>query len=682
MTAAANRSFAAILCCLVAVFACGLSPRAFAAAPDALNSIIPCLAAPKVEDRAGAQRNLELLAARAARPGAEAERAALAEAMAAAVGDPSVPQLAQVSLVRQLELIGNAESVKSLTALLNGPDAELRECARRALERNPSSLAAKSLRAALERGGDASWQIGLMNSLGERGDSSSAGLIARRLSLPGLGTAAATALGKIANGAAVKELWTAFDLGHDAAGDALVTAAKRLDAKGETRDARKIYAKLYASNRRGAWRPAALAGLARTDPGHARSLIPEALASQDPRLQSVAVAIAPAACGSDASAQLAALLPSLPASAKTLVLAKMDASAEAQVMVLCADPDVQVRVAALRALGRMGSAASVPALVNASTNSASPEGKEAAAALGAISGPGISDAIQCQAGQGDLKARSAAIRALGQRHDRAAIPTLLSWASDARTDAVLRSAACDALGQVGSDSELEPMIELSINGAPHADQAARLVAGRVQAKAAAAKHLLGLAAHAEPKQLVSLFNIVGALGGPDALAALSGSASSTNDAVKDAAIRELAGWTDFAAAKSLQAIIVAPQTSPVHHVLAIEAIARLVTDCDAESKANRAEAGLAALAAATGPEEKKQILPALGSVPVTKEVPVIKPILTDPDLKTEAGLAAMTIAEGLAKNDKAAAKELAQAVKDAAPSPEIVQRAEAILNGK
>ena len=64
-----------------------------------------------------------------------------------------MPQPARVWIVRQLEHLGAAESVPTLTKLLIEPDAELREVARRALEKNSAPMASVSLQAALRKGG-------------------------------------------------------------------------------------------------------------------------------------------------------------------------------------------------------------------------------------------------------------------------------------------------------------------------------------------------------------------------------------------------------------------------------------------------------------------------------------------------------------------------------------------------
>jgi len=169
------------------------------------------------------------------------------------------------------------------------------------------------------------------------------------------------------------------------------------------------------------------------------------------------------------------------------------------------------------------------------------------------------------------------------------------------------------------------------------------------------------------------------LGGSEAMNAVARSASSPDAEIKDAAIRALASWPDFAATKSLLAIAADPATTQVHNVLALQGVVRLVKSSDHEPIADRLVAAQSAWTAAKRNEEKKLVLSALSSIPSAKSAETIKPLLNDPNFKSEAGIAAVTLAEGLLKTDKPAAKALAQSVKDANPSAETVRKADAVL---
>jgi HEAT repeat protein len=657
---------------------CALAPAAFAGVEQSVNDLLPRLAAAKVEDRYAPQMELQTLALNAARPGAEAERAELAKILAAKVTDPAVPQPARVWIVRQLEYIGAAESVAALTTLLNGQDAELKECARRALEKDPAPAATESLRAALKQGGEINWKIGLIQSLGERGDAESVSLIAPGLGQPETSLAAASALGKIASEQAVKELWVAFDKNTAVAADALLAAANRLAAKSETNRAAAIYARLYAVPGNPPLRAAALIGLAKANPGGAEKLIAEGLSDPDYRPQSAAITAAQAVYSKGTSGVLASLLPGLKPGPKVFVLRALDVSAEKEVIAAAGDLEEMVRLAALERLGQIGSAASIPVLFQAATAGSASAQKAAVTALARISDPGAGPAIAKLAGEGEPKSRAVAINALAQRNDQAASPALLQYAGESNPE--VSASACAALAKLGADNELEGLVRLVLAGkTPGAAAALQAAATRAHDKSAAAQKLIALTRTAAPQQLAPLFEALALLGGNDALIALSMSAGGSNAEAKDAAIRALANWPDFSATSPLLVIASDPNTKRVHKVLAVQAVARLVKSSDTEPAAARLKAALAALNAAARDEEKRLLLSALAAVPDRKAGEALKPFLSSPKYQKEAGLAAMALAEALRKTDKPAAKDLAQAVKNAGISDQMTRRADAIL---
>ena len=214
---------------------------------------------------------------------------------------------------------------------------------------------------------------------------------------------------------------------------------------------------------------------------------------------------------------------------------------------------------------------------------------------------------------------------------------------------------------------------------PGATTALQAVATRGHDKSAAAQKIIALTQTAPPQQLAPLFEILSLLGGKEALTAVSISAGSSNAEVKDAAIRALANWPDFPATQSLLVIASDPHVTRVHNVLAIQAVARLVKSSDKEPAAVRLKAALSAMNLASRDEEKKLVLSSLAFIADSKAGEALKPFLGVPQYQQEVGLAAVTLAESLRKTDKPAAKDLAQAVKNAAISEEITRKADAIL---
>jgi HEAT repeat protein len=674
------------------VLLCATVLPAFAGVEQTVNDLIPKLAAQQVEDRYGPQMELQALALNAARPGAEAERAEMAGILAAKATDTAVPQPARVWLVRQLEYIGAGESVAALTTLLNGPDGELKECARRALEKNPAPSAGAPLRAALQQGGDIGWRKGLIQSLGERRDTAAVQLLSRELSTETTAPAAISALGKIADPKAMLTLWEAYDAHTAGAADGLIVAGNRLLAAGDKTAAKNLFQRLYVAGAASQSAPdplaavqvrsAALLGWATADPATAGIPIAEALQQQQPELQFAAVTAATAVFQKiGVSKWLAPVLGTLSPTAKVYALRVLDASAEQAVIVAARDQDEAVQLAALERLGQIGGAASVPVLCQAAVSGAGGVKKAAAAALARISGPGADAAIAKLAGEGEAKTRVVAIYALAQRADQSASPALLTYAGEA--DPEVSAAACAALAKLGTDRELDGLIRLVRDGkTPGAAAALQGVAARTTDKSAAAQKLIAQTQAAEPQQLATLLDILALLGGQDGLAAVSSFAGSGSAEVKDTAIRALANWPDFPATKTLLVVAFDPNTKRVHNVLAIQAVARLVKSADKEPADARLKAVLAALTAAKREEEKKLLLSALASVPDRKAADAMKPFLSDPQLRNDAGPAAMTLAEALRKTDKPAARDLAQAIRDANLSPALNRKTDVILGRK
>jgi HEAT repeat protein len=372
------------------------------------------------------------------------------------------------------------------------------------------------------------------------------------------------------------------------------------------------------------------------------------------------------------------MLPKLASTAKARVIAILDASAETPVIGAASDTDEAVRRAALEALGRIGSGASVPALLAAAAAEAKPGKSTAATALARIKGDGAAAAIRQAAGTGDAKLRAAAITALAARSDSAALPAILRYSGD--PDATVKNAAFAALGKMGTQSELAPLARLAISGkSQDASAALEAIASRATDKTTAAKQLLS-AAGPDEQALASMLEALSTLGGDEALAAVTQLTASSNSQVRDDAIRALGNWSDFGAVKPLSAIAADKDAKLSQYVLAMQGIARLVKSSENEPAQARVDAATAALDTARRDDEKKLMLSALAAVPDARAAAAIKPLLSDANLKNEAGAAAMTLAESLRRTDRRTARDLAQAVKAANISNSLNERADRFLS--
>ncbi len=157
-----------------------------------------------------------------------------------------VPRAAKDYICRKLMVIGTAAAVPALTALLSQP--ELSHMARFALEQIPGGEAEGALQGALTKTTGAQ-RIGVMSSLGSRGDAAAVAALGGMLSDsdPAVARAAALALGHIPSSESAKALATAKSTDaqvKSAAIDASFACAEKLLASGKKMEALAIYKRL------------------------------------------------------------------------------------------------------------------------------------------------------------------------------------------------------------------------------------------------------------------------------------------------------------------------------------------------------------------------------------------------------------------------------------------------------
>lgn len=653
---------------------CGVSSVS-ADVESSVNDLIPRLAATNVTERYSAWMELQEMASQSSRPGAEAAREELDKVLADKAGDEDVPQPARMWLIRQLEYIGGDDSVNALTETMRGDDAELRECARRALEKNRSSRATTSLRTALVEGGDASWEIGLINALGQRRDPKAVAAIFARLGKAEIAPTAARALGRIATPEALEALWKNIQA-KDAADALIIAANERLEAK-ETAGAKAIYEKLYVAERPVTVRAAALFGLAKADYAGATAKITEALTGPEPRLQNAAIAAIAAANEPGMAAAIEGLWPKLSAGVRVKLLASLNGLPEKLALEMAGAEDAAVRLAAIEALGRVGGAASVPVLFKA----AGGEGQEKAAATTALGRLTDKNAVQTMeklATDGEIASRVMAITTLATRRHMAILPHLLTYAQE--PNPAIQEAALAAFGRIGGDSEVALLGKLArMNPTPAFMSALEAVCGRVKDRTAAVEAMLDAVNLAPEKEVARFLTVFSLLGGKKGMILVESMTVSDVPEVKNDAVRALASWPDYPAAEKLLAIAAKAATPENHYVLAMQGIARLARTVENEPAGQRAELVQAAMKITRRIDEKKLLLAALAEVPHAKSAQTVKELLADPDLKSDAALAGLGLAENLMKSDKALAKEVAQAVEAANVSADTTRRAQRLL---
>jgi len=645
-------------------------------APATLDQLLPLLSDTSAQCSEW-EDALQKLAATAARPGANVQRAGFAQSLCAKASDTGLSLYQRTLLLRQLAVVTGPECVPALTALLADANLQIREYARRTLAATPGPEAEAVLLDALKKGGDTPWKIGLMNALGCRRDCRAVTAITAGIANPATSKAASLALAKIATPAAVAAIESASPV--DA--DALAQAAERLAHDGQNARAAAVAVKVLSGNAPVQARAVALTALAATDRDQAKKWIPRTLADSNPRLQAVAISAVFTVDGIDgATAALAAQLPRLKPAAALAFLRLADASAEPAAISLLDSPDTDVQEGAMTALGRFGSAAAVPALLKLAGN-APRENTSIVTALSVINGPGAEEALRNAAAnlKADSKSRALAISVLGWRANKSAGRELVAYASE--PDSAISRAACVALKSVGSDAELMPMLKLVMSGAvPNAASAVRAIAARSNSRQQCVPEILTLGRDLHGKALVPMLEALSLIGGPEALRAVVGYTESNQPEVVEGAVHALCQWPELEAVAPLLKIGTDAKLPETLRIRALRSTERIILSAEDDSPQDRVNAAVGLLHAASRNEEKGLAMSVIASIPNGAAATSMLTLIRDKDLASLACPASLNLAELLIHKRRGDAANLAKAVIEAKPEAAVATRAQSILD--
>jgi len=196
--------------------------------------------------------------------GDAAARKALEKSLVDALAGGIISRSAQDYVCRKLRVVGTAQSVEALAALL--PAEETSHIARYALERIPDEKAAEAMRDALPKV-SSKLKPGIIGSLGVRRDKKSIMVISNLLGDSDIqvAKAAAQSLGLIGTSAAAKEL-SKFAKKASAnmkmpVADACLVCAEQLLAEGEKSEAVALYKELRGDDQPTRVKAAAMKGM-------------------------------------------------------------------------------------------------------------------------------------------------------------------------------------------------------------------------------------------------------------------------------------------------------------------------------------------------------------------------------------------------------------------------------------
>jgi HEAT repeat protein len=671
----------------------------------AIDYLLPLMSAEDVESRYSYQIMFQNMASHAARPGAEMERETLAKVLVSNLEQAEMPATVRHWFVLQIERIGKGESVPALVKLLSGEDRDLADYARRALEKNPDASATEALLTALSTAGESRWKIGLINALGERQVQAALEPVAEALndSDPKVAGAAVTALSSISGPNRGKALVGVLNQPTGPitlkAAQALVDIAQELAKQANYAAAGQIYDFLY----RGATgkardgddynpfsiRTAALNGLAICAPDKLASVIAEVIGDDDPRVRAVAVKAARLAPTKAPMQILCDMLSDLKPYEQIQVLGLIadrgDLGSIKYAKEVLGSEDEGVRLAAIDVLTSIGVDAGAEMLMDVAINGRGATQRAADRGLVLMAGPRVEDMIATQAASGDAKARAVALGLLSKRRMPGATDTLLQYANEGDDD--IRSASFGALVDVADLVDIETLAGLVVETKTRTVRrsgitALEAVLAQAQDKDAAAQVLISQMKTSDADAKIALLTCLDAAGGAAALDAVLDATQASNEALRDAGVRTLSNWPDFAGAEELLAIASKSQTSLTHYVLAMRGALRLIGTNDSVSLDDRVTLCFKAFDLARRDDEKRQAIAVMGSLPSPKVAERLLSLAQEEGLKVEAGLAAVELAGRSLRTNRQAAREFAEKIRALDISDEVNRRADGIVRGR
>jgi HEAT repeat protein/type 1 glutamine amidotransferase len=607
------------------------------------------------------------------------------------VFDSKATSAAKQFICRQLSIIGTKESVPTLAAMLTEPKTS--DMARYALERIPGAAADQALRDALDAAGG-KVKIGIINSLGQRGDRKAIGQLSTLFTDADRETAVAaiSAVGKIGGGKAIMILERAKskidpEL-HQVWADAYLTCADKALAQRNIRRAFQAYQRLYVPAEPVTIRVAALRGIIAAIPQNGSAHIIDILKGDDRQMQSMVVGLLRDIPGTKMTKAIAAELPNLSVSGQVQLLSALanrgDQSAFPAVLDAVKSSEADVRVAALDALGLLGNASTVDLLAKTAATVTGPEREAARRSLYRLGAPGTDRKILAGIPQADPKVKVELIRSIGERNVAAGVATLLKTAQD--SEGKVRLESLKVLKTIAEPKDVPALIDLLLKVQTEAERreaenTAAAVARKLDRENQRAKPVLSaLPTVTDVKGRCSLLGVLGKIGDASALPVLRTALRDKNAQVQDAAVRALADWPDPSLIDDMRQIARSSQNE-IHRALALRGFVRLIGLDSGRSPEEKTAMYKEAMRLAPNENEKKAVLSGLANIKTLGALQMAADYLGDENLQQEAEVAVLRIAEGTLGSHPQQTKAVLQKVIQTSKDDALRQQARKLIEG-
>ena len=585
---------------------------------------------------------------------------------------------------RHLRTIGTAKAVPQLESMLTDPG--LSHMARYALGRIDAPEAGKALYKAL---GSTSGKLkaGMINTLvmidykkampgimNLVGDSDKDIAVSAIRAMGHFGDRYALRTLQIASASATKEVQVEINY-------AVLKCAEKFAANGDFREATKIYGDFYTGKYPVHLRIAGMRGLAATRGQGAARLLAQAIIDDDGELRKNAIGMMALIKGKQTTDIFVNLCRYLPADGQELIIrslaARGDVSAVPAIIEMSFEENENVRLAALEALGDLGTAQAIKYLAISAVKASDREKRIARSSLVRMGGDGINEAFISEINTGDPETRVEVIRAIGQRGTQDAFSALHKVAKT-DIDGSVRSEAILSMGRVGTTTDLETLVQLAVNPNEPGDRssvekAIVIVFNKIEDKNAQATPVIAALKVAPDEAKPVLLSLLTRCATSQALDAVRARVKSADNKVSDAAIRALGQWPDAAPSEELYQIA-SSSSNPVHKVLALRSYIRM-----AELTKDPMAAYKKAMKLASRADEIRLVLGGLHHAGTLEALEMAEKYMRDETLKAEAYMAGVKVANVYCWQDGSRASATLDKIIADAPNDNIRNQARDVI---
>ena len=430
----------------------------------------------------------------------------------------------------------------------------------------------------------------------------------------------------------------------------------------------------------------AVAGAAEQPNQDVINMVIDALKSKDPQMQSGAIAIVRDIPGPEVTKALVQELPKLPVAGQVQLLSALgdrgDATALPAALEASKSQDESVRVAALRAVGQLGSVADTPLLADRAAATKGAEQRAAREGLYRLRGPEVDATILKSLLSANPGAKAELVGAVGERNIAGAVETLLKTSKD--EDRRVRLESLRVLKIVAKPEDMPALVNLLLETQNEADrgEAEKMVAAvahKIEDKARQSAAVQAVLPNVKDvPDRASLLRVLGRIGDTSSLPTLRTALGNREVEIQDAAIRALSDWPTSEPMPDLLKVA-QTSTNQVHKVLALRGFVRLLGLESDRSPEQTIDLYKRAMDLAGDAMEKKRVLSGLAGTRSLAALNMAAEYLDDVALHLEAESAAVRIAPAVVAAQPQRVKEVLLQVIQGTKSDTIREQAQQII---